>query len=206
MSLTAGLRALINPRMLSLKSEIESNPDLATSLNVSQAAQQFATGGTRLALNFITEAQATGAMDTDLGALALQISYGDFLNRNYMNPAPMRDKIRPVLSQYPNDPQLLGMMATTALGDARDGNPFAPEAQAALDKMVALDIPKRDPLKALPLANLYLQMEDFQTALELLYRAEPFMGQQSFTLRRSIDDIERAIKEHDFSGGDASAR
>ena len=195
MSLTAGSRALINPRMLSLKSEIETNPDLATSLRVSQAAQQFATGGTQSAFNFMAEARASGIPDPDLNSLALQISYGDFLNRNFMNPADMRDKIRPVLSQFPNDPQLLGMMATTALGDARDDTPIAPEAQAAFDKIIALDIPKRDPLKALPLANLYLQKEDYQAALDLLYRAEPFMGQGSFSLRRSIDDIERAMKE-----------
>jgi len=176
MSLTAGSRALINPTMLRLKTEIESDPDLATSLRVSEAAQQFSTGGTQAALNIIRDSQTKGATDPDLDTLALQIEYGNFLNRNYMNPAPMRDKIRPILAQYPNDPQLLGMMATTALGDARDENPFAPEAQSALDKMIVLDMPKRDPLKALPLVNLYIEKENYKAALELLYRAEPFMG------------------------------
>ena len=69
MSLTAGSRALINPRMLSLKSEIEANPDLATSLLVSRAAQHLATGGTQLALNLIAEARETGVADRDLEAL-----------------------------------------------------------------------------------------------------------------------------------------
>ena len=195
MSLTIGSRALINPRMLSLKSEIEANPDLAASLLISQAAQQFETGGRQMAVNSIAEARATGTTDRDLEPLSLQIAYGDYLNRSFMNPDAMRDKIRPTLSQYPNDPGLLGMMATTAMGDARDGKPFAPEAQAALDKLVALDIPKRDPLKALPLVNLYLQMEDPQAALDLLYRAEPFMGVNSFEVRRSIDEIQRVMKD-----------
>lgn len=195
MSLTAGSRALINPTMLRLKTEIESDPDLATSLRVSEAAQQFSTGGTQAALNIIRDSQTKGATDPDLDTLALQIEYGNFLNRNYMNPAPMRDKIRPILAQYPNDPQLLGMMATTTLGDARDGKPFAAEAQSALDKMIVLDMPKRDPLKALPLVNLYIEKENYKAALELLYRAEPFMGAQRYSLQSSIEELERAIKE-----------
>ena len=195
MSLTAGSSALINPRMLSLKAEIEADPSLATSLLISQAAQQYATGGTQTAVNLMAEAKAKGAKDKDLDPLSLEIAYGDFLNRSFMNPDIMRAKIRPVLSRYPNDPHLLGMMASTAMGEARDDKPFAPEAQAALDKMIALDIPKRDPVKALPLVNLYLYLEDYQTALDLLYRAEPFMGRNRYELRRSIDEIEGVIKD-----------
>ena len=59
---------------------------------------------------------------------------------------------------------------------------------------MALEIPKRDPLKALPLVNLYLQMEDYQAALDLLYRAEPFMTRGSFSIRQSIEEIERALE------------
>jgi len=62
--------------------------------------------------------------------------------------------------------------------------------------MVALEIPKREPVKALPLVNLYLQMEDYQSALDLLYRAEPFIDAgNSYTLRNSIDEIQRVVKE-----------
>ena len=195
MSLTAGSRALINPRMLSLKAQIESDSEFATSLLVSQAAQQISTGGTQLALDLLTEANATGIDDPDLEPLSLNVHYGDFINRNFMNPAPMRDKIRLALLQYPNDPKLLGMMATTGLGDARDDAPFAPEAQAALDKLVALDIPKRDPVKALPLVNLHLQLEDYQAALDLLYRAEPFIGSRNFAFQQTINDVERIIAD-----------
>jgi len=113
MSLTAGSSALINPRMKSLKAEIETDPDLATSLLVSQAALQYAVGGTQTAINFMTEAKAKGREDKDLEALSLEIAFGDFLNRNFMNPDLIRGKIQNALSKYPNDPQLLGMMATT---------------------------------------------------------------------------------------------
>lgn len=196
MSLTAGSSALINPRMQSLKAEIETNPDLATSLLVSQAALQYTVGGTQTAINLITEAKAKGGQDKDIESLSLEIAFGDFLNRNFMNPELMRGKIQNTLSKYPNDPQLLGMMATTGMGDARNGETFAPEVQAALDKMVALEIPKREPTKALPLVNLYLQMEDYQSALDLLYRAEPFIDKgNSYTLRSSIDEIQRVVKE-----------
>lgn len=195
MSLTAGSRALINPRMLSLRAQIESDPEFATSLLVSKAAQQISNGGTQLALDLLTKAKATGVDDPDLGPLSLNVNYGDFINRNFMNPAPMRDKIRPVLTQYPNDPLLLGMMATTGLGDARNDAPFAPEAQAALDKIIALDIPKRDPVKALPLVNLHLQLEEYPAALDLLYRAEPFIGSRDFAFRQTINDVERIIAD-----------
>jgi len=111
LSLTAGSRALIHPRMKSLKAEIEADPEAAPSLVISEAAQKFSTGSTQSAVDLMAKAAAQGLLTPDDKILELNIAFGDFTNRFYQNPEAFRAKIRPALTHRPDDVTLLVMMA-----------------------------------------------------------------------------------------------
>ena len=194
LSLTAGSRALINPRMKSLKAEVEASPEAASSLILSEAAQQYATGGTQSAVNHVAEAKRLNLITPEDEALLLQIAFGDFTNRYFQNPEAMRRKLRPALSQTPDDINLLVMMAMTGLGDIRDaGAEFAPEAQTALQRLEQRNVAKHRPLMTMPLINLYATQEDDKSALFLLYRAMAFQPSNQFELRRAAEQLEERL-------------
>jgi len=191
LSLAAGSRALIHPRMKSLKAEIEADPKTAPSLIISEAAQQFSMGGRQSAVDLMAKAAAQNILTSEDETLALNIAYGDFVNHSYQNPAAMRIKLRQALAQRPNDVSLLVMMAVTGAGDLRSGNDvISIESQTALKTLEEMDVAKTRPLFTLPLVNLYAAQENDKAALALLYRALVFKPSNQSELRSFIRDLE----------------
>jgi len=195
LSLTAGTRAQIHPRMKSLKAEIEADSAAAPSLLISDAAQNFATGSTQTAVNLLAEAVAAGQLTPEDDILALNVAYGDFTNRSYQNPEAMRRKIRPALARTPEDISLLVMMAGTGIGDLiRPDSVISPEAHSALKALESLEVAKTRPLQTLPLVNLYAQQDNNKEALALLYRALAFNPSNRFEAQRIVDELERRLE------------
>jgi len=197
LSLTAGSRALINPKMISLKKEIAADPDLALSLKISEAAQQFATGGTQAAVDLMQEAKTEGTLSPAEELLSLQIAFGDFGNHSYQRPEAFRAKLRPALQQIPDDIPLLLMMAVSGVGDLRDGNTIlSPDAQAALNKLESLEVSsKHQPLITLPLVNLYASQGNNKAALYHLYRAKTFQSRNAYELNSITNQLEARLKD-----------
>ncbi|WP_026942965.1 tetratricopeptide repeat protein [Hellea balneolensis] len=192
LSLTSS-QASINETMKSLRSQIETDPELKPSLLVSDAAQQFMLGWAVKAREQIDMALALDPNVPNGKLLQAHIHYQEFANGNYAKGAMMRKTLRPLLAAYPDNADLLVKMALTDL-DNTDG--MDPDVAQAIARIKATNVVQRAPLIALPLANLYAAKEDYAQALYITRRALPFT-EQTYQLYSFINDLEEVMAHNE---------
>jgi len=184
--------------MKRLKADIETDPETAPSLYMSDAAQSLSISDVETAVKLLEKATAQGGLTPEDERLSLAIAFHDFADGTYLNPEAMREKLRPALARAPEDVSLLVMMAVTGTGDLRatlngEEAVISSEARSALQTLETMEATKTRPLQTLPLVNLYVIQENYKAALELLYRALAFEPSTEFELKNVAYQLEALL-------------
>ena len=188
---TVAPRATINAKMKEMRNRLDLDPTLKTGVEVSVAAQNIMLGNTVLALNSLDQILADQPDHPEANALRLYARYQEFNNEFYQNGARLRDLVRPLLAKNPNDPELLIMMAMSGI---REIDEPPAEVTQALQIIEDTDLIDRRPVLALSLANLYLEKEDYATALYIAQRGNAFLDSLDFSLSSFISQLEDLVE------------
>ncbi len=183
--------ATINTKMKEMRQRLQQAPDLSLTLKLSEAAQNIVLGNTTLAIETLDQILSKAPQTPHAEDLRIHAQFQELNNQYFQNGHKLRNMVKPQLEMSPNDPDLLVMMA---LSGTRDIESPPIEVHNALKRIEELNFAQRYPLKALPLINLYVELNKYEDALEIARRASVFMPQQNYALERLISDLETEIK------------
>lgn len=191
MAMMAGSSS-IKEKMKLMRDRIALDPDLATSLLVSEAAQEYVKEFNTYASEKIEKARALSPGAKDVTMLAINIRYQKLTFQNFQNPGDFRNILKPELMKYPNDPELLIMMASSGVNET-DALPV--DVHNALQKIESERLAEKHPRLGTRLIALYVAKEDYKRALELALKGIPYSASSGFRVEMMLRDLIKAAEE-----------
>lgn len=187
----------IKAKMNEMKERIALDPNLATSLLVSEAAQDYVKEFNAYAIEKINKARALSPDAKDVNMLAINIMYQQLVFQNFQNAHKLQAILKPELAKYPDDPGLLFMMASSGVKQT-DALPI--DVHNAIQKIDRLDLARKHPRRAMKLISVYSQREEYQKALDIGLRGLAFSKLASydeFKMEGLLSELSRFIASQD---------